>query len=357
MDPNTTPALKPPPGVESNFKNPYSLQPQRIAISTVCLTVCMIAVTARIYTRTLLLNKFNTEDWVLLLSTASFTTFTALLIVAGEHGDGTHQWDVSVADLTKNLLLENVSEIIYCITMFTIKYVVLRQIESIFFNHHRKVLASKVISFLIWANFLLYTGAAFAFIFACVPREKIWNKEIDGSCINAPASIAAGSSLNVISDITILITPIDAIWKLQLPLKKKIRTAAVFAVGIFAIVASIMRLYYGLQLFYAVDVTWAISPVGQWTIAEFITGFLVACSPYFPRLFDHILGRDKQVSHNASYGGASYQSKSQSSRIRADRSWAALTAHETGDNSSKTIILSDLPRGTQEGVTNDSGVV
>ncbi|KAI1505651.1 hypothetical protein F5X99DRAFT_428763 [Biscogniauxia marginata] len=334
MDPNNTPALEPPLGEESNFVDPYSLQPQRIAVATVALVVCTISVASRVYTRSLM-KKFNIDD-------CGFTTFTVLLIVAGEYGDGTHQWNVTVADLKKNLLIENIAEIVYCVAMFTIKYVVLRQIESIFFNHQRNTLPSRAISVLIWANLFLFTSLAFAFIFACVPREKIWDRGIEGRCINSPASVTAGGSLNVVSDITILIIPIAAICKLQMPLKKKIRTAAVFAVGVFATIASILRLYYSLPLFYAEDITWIISPVGQWAIAELATGFLVACAPYFPWLFDHVLGRDNKAASKSSYSADSYGSKNQLSRIRVDRSWAQNRFADQGERGRGIFMTNDV---------------
>ncbi|KAI0013534.1 hypothetical protein F4779DRAFT_564189 [Xylariaceae sp. FL0662B] len=347
MDPSKTPALEPPLGEESNFINPESLQPRRIAASTIGLAVCMITVAGRIYVRVLLKN-FNMDDCVLLLSAAGFITFIVLLLLAGEYGDGKHQWNVDISDFEKDLLLQNISEIVYCVAMFAIKYVILRQIESIFFNHRRKALAFRIIKALTWMNFLLYTSLAFAYIFACVPREKIWNRKIEGRCINAPASFAFASALNVISDITIFITPIAAIWQLQLTLKKKIRAAIVFTVGLFAIIGSILRLYYGLKLFYVEDVTWEISPVGQWTVAELTTGFLVACFPYFPRLFEFVLGRYKETTSSPSYGEALHVSKDQVSRKRTGRGWEALAGQEGSEGrSSEAIILSTNSGGIQ----------
>ena len=85
---------------------------------------------------------------------------------------------------------------------------------------------------MIWANLLLYVSLAISFIFACTPREKIWQPNIDGRCVNAPVLFAAGSAINVISDVTILITPLVAISQLHLPLKTKLKAGAVFLVGV-----------------------------------------------------------------------------------------------------------------------------
>lgn len=116
--------------------------------------------------------------------------------------------------------------------MFCAKYVVLRQIESVFFNHHRKAFAFTAVRALIWANLLFYGAISLSFILACIPRAKITNPEISGICIDTRASIIATSAINVVSDFTILITPLAAIGQLQLPTKKKLSVAAVFGVGI-----------------------------------------------------------------------------------------------------------------------------
>ena len=61
-DPSRTPAMEPPPGVESNLDNPETLQPTRIALSAVCITLCVVFITARSYARAVLLNKFDLDD-------------------------------------------------------------------------------------------------------------------------------------------------------------------------------------------------------------------------------------------------------------------------------------------------------
>lgn len=116
--------------------------------------------------------------------------------------------------------------------MFTVKYVVLYLIQAIFFSHDRRSFYRKVISGLIWVNLLLYTGFFFSFIFACIPREKIWRPTVQGRCINTSIAVAACAALNLISDLAILVTPIIVVWRLQIPVTKKVGASAVFAVGV-----------------------------------------------------------------------------------------------------------------------------
>ncbi|KAI1371033.1 hypothetical protein F4677DRAFT_436566 [Hypoxylon crocopeplum] len=121
-------------------------------------------------------------------------------------------------------------EIVYGPTTFSAKYAVLRQIEAIFFHHPRDSLGFKFIRALIWANLIFYFAIMLAFIFNCMPQEKIWHPNTDGRCINSNASIIATSAINVVSDLTILALPLASRFQLHMAPKTKIWTAAVFAV-------------------------------------------------------------------------------------------------------------------------------
>jgi hypothetical protein len=81
-------------------------------------------------------------------------------------------------------------------------------------------------------NILYYISIFFAFVFQCVPREKVRHPEINGVCINYAASYLATGIINFILDLGILAVPLWAIWHLQLTFKRKVATMPVFAVGI-----------------------------------------------------------------------------------------------------------------------------
>ncbi|OTA79664.1 hypothetical protein M434DRAFT_38256 [Hypoxylon sp. CO27-5] len=346
MDPYKTPALYPPPGVEPNFVNPHSLQPERITVSAICLALCIIFVGGRIYMR-VQMKMFNLDDCIHLLSLASFITYIGLIITSGEHGDGRHQSYQEPSEVWHQL--QNISEIVYCLTMFTAKYVVLRQIELIFFDHHRNNITYKAIWTLICVNLLFAVSLGISFIFACVPREKIWQPNIKGRCVNSFATVVGGSAINMVSDYAILIVPLAAVSRLQLPTAKKFRAAAVFAVGAFACAASTVRLYYTVKLFHTEDLTWAIAPVGQWTIAEFTTVFLVACFPYIPRLLHHLSTRDKQTASHSSYTRTTFASQNPSSGNHTNSGWRELGEHEE----SHEVITLDRLNGNERAPRSD----
>ncbi|KAI0181601.1 hypothetical protein GGR52DRAFT_45470 [Hypoxylon sp. FL1284] len=298
MDLESTPAMDAPPGEVSNLVDPYTRYPDRIAVSTTGLGIAVVFVSIRIYRR-VVMKKFNHEDWVLLFSIASFAVFAASGILSSKYGDGRHLWNVSVASLQNQLYYGNILQIFICATMFPIKYVLLYQIKSIFLQHDPRSLVSRVVSILIWINLLLYSSVALALIFACTPREKIWHPDVEGYCINHVACVLIGNVLNIASDLSILIIPILGIARLQICLKKKLLAGSAFAVGIFATVASIIRLCYSVRLLYDEDFTWELMAVGNWTVVEFTMGFIVAGAPYLPGFVEEISCRCRRLATNA----------------------------------------------------------
>lgn len=85
---------------------------------------------------------------------------------------------------------------------------------------------------LLWINLLFYTGGAFAVLFQCIPREKIWNPAVTGTCIDVEIYFIATSVVNIVSDVSLLLLPITVIWNLKMDLKKKFSVSVVFATGL-----------------------------------------------------------------------------------------------------------------------------
>ncbi|KAI0532163.1 hypothetical protein GGR58DRAFT_192342 [Xylaria digitata] len=309
MNLNEVPAVPAPDGTESNLIDPYSQQPILVAVTAITLIISLGAIAALSYTRAIVVKQFDLTDYILLLGGGLLVAFASIQITAGEHGQGRHLWNVSAAEFSQVLLYLNIIEILYGPTMFCAKYVVLRQIEIIFLNHQRKKFAFSLIRILIWANLFFYGAIFISFILACVPREKIYHPTVDGICINTNASIIATSAINVVSDFSILLVPIIAIWQLQLPLKAKLGVATVFGIGILANVTSIVRLYYSVELTRTIDVTWAIIPVAGWALGEFTSVIVVACCPHSPRLTKHLFGRDESPVYRISSSNNTTNSK------------------------------------------------
>jgi hypothetical protein len=68
-------------------------------------------------------------------------------------------------------------------------------------------------------------------IFQCNPIPSLWDKTIDGTCIDQLSFYRWLGIPNTIHDISMLIVPAPAVWQLQMPRKQKMAVTGVFLVG------------------------------------------------------------------------------------------------------------------------------
>ncbi|KAI0176852.1 hypothetical protein BJ166DRAFT_585009 [Pestalotiopsis sp. NC0098] len=284
-DPDETPALQPPNGIIPNFDAPSAARLDHDIIAVVCLVLCIFAVASRTFARAGIIKRFDTTDYALLWS----------MYMPG---------DLAKANISGmchypvfcilSIKMHKISAILYGPLMFPAKYALLRQIEAIFFQHQRDSSGRTALIALIWGNFLFYLGTTISFSCVCTPKEAVWNSSTQ--CIDTKAIMVASSVLNIISDLTALVLPLVVIWGIQIPFKSKIKVIAMFSIGIFANIASIIRLCYTLKLINSDDTTIADGPFYYWTHIEITTVMIAACAPVFPVLTRYLNDKYKQRS-------------------------------------------------------------
>ncbi|KAK8926688.1 hypothetical protein VCV18_003149 [Metarhizium anisopliae] len=196
--PYDTPALKPPAGIESNFIDPPSLHAWTLGVGTTCMAIMTLAVAIRTYTKAIIIKEMRHEDYVAIVA-----------------------------------LLCNVFQMIYPPSMGAAKYFVCIQLKRIFSPRRSSGGAVRwALNGLIAATIMYSIACFFTFTFQCIPRDKIWNPEVAGKCIDNSAGVLSAGLINLLLDLGILVVPVWAIWHLQMPLKRKIGAMSVFAIGI-----------------------------------------------------------------------------------------------------------------------------
>ncbi|CAF9934880.1 hypothetical protein IMSHALPRED_009873 [Imshaugia aleurites] len=336
-----TPALMPPAGVLSNFIDPPgTLEAVTNATMAICFTFTTMFVFVRLLTKYCVDRTFQLEDWCCLVAWMGILAFGSVILDAQSQGAGRHQWDVNVINAVKVARTSNVGSIIYGPIIAIAKLAILLQYKRLFVAHKRNFVFYGV-HVLIWTNMVFYLIETFLEIFACTPREKIWNPLTPGHCIGIENNYIAIGAWNVLSDFLILILPMVAIWNLQMANARKIGVAAVFATGLFACVASVVRLAYTIDLLYTSDETYSIIKVGLWNVGELTTIILCACFPLMPKFIQWITGKTKNKStyHPSAYtnnyglkGPDSKRSNQISNRLASMNTtpWLDSEEHEIG---------------------------
>lgn len=127
----------------------------------------------------------------------------------------------------------NISAVVYGFVVFFIKLSILLQYLRIFAPTRKGNMFIYVgVHLCIWTNLIFYLLETVFEIATCSPRKKIWDPLITtGHCFSVNATFQSTGVFNVISDFAILILPMRSVWRLRLPLKKKILMTTVFATG------------------------------------------------------------------------------------------------------------------------------
>ncbi|KAF2229251.1 hypothetical protein EV356DRAFT_437290, partial [Viridothelium virens] len=95
----------------------------------------------------------------------------------------------------------------------------------------------------------------------------------------------SASALNTVADFALLSIPVPMLWKLQLSLGRRLALTSVFLVGIFACMASILRLITTFTLTSGTDLAWNTANRFLWTAVEASVGLTCACFPIIWGLF------------------------------------------------------------------------
>lgn len=97
-----------------------------------------------------------------------------------------------------------------------------------------------IIQVVIWLNLLYTISLILVTTLQCVPRHLPWGS----SCVNQWLVLVMASTINIITDIAVLVIPIASIIKLHAAKKKKWAIWALFGFGALAPLVSIARLAY-----------------------------------------------------------------------------------------------------------------
>ena len=128
----------------------------------------------------------------------------------------------------------NTAQVIYCPLSFLVKMAILLQYLRLFAPSRS---ANRDMWYGAWltitATFVAYTIFMFWTLFYCTPRRMIWFKLTpNGQCHDVNVIILSQGAFNMASDIVVLLLPISSLWRLKVPLAKKIFITLLFGTGL-----------------------------------------------------------------------------------------------------------------------------
>ena len=91
-----------------------------------------------------------------------------------------------------------------------------------------------------WLNVLFYTANVLSVIFQCSPIHKAWSSSTQGHCVDTNLNLVVTGTINVISDVLILILPLWTIWHLKMNVRAKLSVSVVFVAGILCAIPNVL---------------------------------------------------------------------------------------------------------------------
>ncbi|KAJ1323097.1 alpha-methylacyl-CoA racemase [Microdochium nivale] len=191
----------------------------------------------------------------------------------------------------------------------------------------------------VWVTVALVCAYGVAFVvtaaFQCWPFSYNWTQWNDrgggGKCIDYAALAWANAAASIVLDLWILYLPFSQILALKLHWKKKLGIAAMFTVGTFVTVISVIRLASLIEFRSSENVTRDYTGITTWSTVELGTGVLCACMPtmrlIFVRIWPNVFG--STISNSS---GKQYNNYGRSTGL--------------GSNTNKIASRSDVPFST-----------
>ncbi|EKG20982.1 hypothetical protein MPH_01707 [Macrophomina phaseolina MS6] len=195
-------------------------------------------------------------------------------------------------------------------------------------------------------------------VFSCTPVNFFWIRTSAGHCVNFKALWFSHAALNIFSDVLIISLPMPVIKGLNIPTKQKFALMAIFALGAFGCVTSILRLKALHQVADSTDQSYDNVGAAVWSNVEINVAIMCASLPTFKalikRLFPHLLSTDQASRSVANKYGTSGGWKSRNARQHG--TLISLDGLERGDRRRQEgHCTTTIEKGTTSFVGSDAG--
>jgi len=239
-----------------------------VAIIALFLTLTLISVILRLYVRLRITDAFEIDDYLICAAQINFVCDCVFLCFGVHYGLGRHNHDLSQANEIQGLKYQALATLGYVSNMMFIKL-------SIGFFLLRIAVKPRFVWILRITMVIvaIWSVAIWIFdLFQCRPIAAQWDLTIkNAKCVSGNAFAQAAYSISVmtiVSDWLYALIPIPMIWHVQMNLHTKITVIFILSLGVFASIATIIRLKYIVDLTDVSDVLFTGTTAMVWTLVE-----------------------------------------------------------------------------------------
>lgn len=240
-------------------------------VSTVIVFMALswLSVALRTYTRAFLMKSYQLDDWLMLIAQGIFTVSCAFILEGVKEGLGRHNEAIKDDAAEVNALKwQALATATYVLDMMFIKLSI-----GVFLL---RLSVKPVYTWIIWISLAVITIWStvifFWNMFQCSPVEKQWDFRITGGhCVSADQIVSAAyaiSAMTIVSDWLYAILPIPMLWTVKMTKTAKATVIVILGLGIFASIATLVRLRFLADLTDTDDILFAGTDAMVWTLIE-----------------------------------------------------------------------------------------
>ncbi|KAI2470740.1 hypothetical protein F4781DRAFT_389675 [Annulohypoxylon bovei var. microspora] len=239
-----------------------------------CIILASAALAMRLASRRIKHSRLLASDYLAISSLIFAWIGSLLLITAVSFGFGLHIELVSLSHARLIFINIFAAEICYGIGFTVIKLSIIMLYRQLFPTRFM------LISTMILTVVVIMWGIAVVLvsIFTCNPIQGFWNFDVPTKCVNMKWFYIGISIPNIRADAFLLCLPLRDIWRLQLTRSTKAVISGLFALGVFVIVASCLRIHYTLAIDNS-DPTWSFAAASIWSAVEMQIAVVCCCLP------------------------------------------------------------------------------
>ncbi|KAE8154662.1 hypothetical protein BDV25DRAFT_171487 [Aspergillus avenaceus] len=264
-----------------------------------------VLVVLRLWTRTRIIRSLGWDDAFIILALVCACVNSIMITISAHYGTGRHANTLTEYQQIMSTKYNWLSQGFHVMSSnwgkVSVAMFLLRIIRKV--KHHKMAICGGMVLLTIINVVCVYTIYG-----QCTPTAKLWDTSVDGSCwdpgVQKNYAFFQGSS-SAFSDLVLALYPLHTIYGLQMARKVKFGLATVLSLGIFAMVAAIIKTINLASLSARADYPWKTVDLAIWIEVEQYLIIIAACIPTLTPLFNIAIYK-RSSKRNASSGKKVY---------------------------------------------------
>ncbi|KAF4637321.1 hypothetical protein G7Y89_g768 [Cudoniella acicularis] len=235
-----------------------------ISVAIAFLTLTWVSLSLRCFVRLKITKLFEADDWFILIAQGVFCLSCSFILRGVHYGLGRHNSSLPQDNEIQALKYQALATLTYIADMMFIKLsIAIFLLRIAVQQRYIWVLKISIVIVVIWTVAIFFYD-----LFQCTPVEAQWDIRIQNpKCASGDSFVSAAYSLSVmsiVSDWLYALLPIPMIWSVRMTFTAKLTVSIVLSMGIFASIATLIRLRFLIDLADSSDNLYAMI----WTLIE-----------------------------------------------------------------------------------------